>query len=385
VNPLRGEHGEAFKNLAAVGVAAKVMHAMALARPGDVIRKVYRDALQLVALGTIADVVPLTGENRILVAHGVRGLAASEWAGVKALKAVAGLNRGKVTSTDVAFFVAPRLNAAGRMGEARDALTLLLADDPVQAFRLAEHLEAQNEKRKHAERGVLEDALSQLETDGESPPAIVLWSDDWPVGVIGIVAGRLQERLHRPVFLIAMDGETGRGSARSRATFPLPGALSACAELLAEHGGHAAAAGFGIQRKNLSPFRERVERLAGEAELDSTPVPLDVDAAVDLDEVGPECVTWLERLSPFGRGNPEPLLGCEGMVLNDIPTVVGKRHLRMSFNRGSGSVRAIAFNQGERVRELDRGQKVDAVFHASFDTWRGGRNVQLVVRDLRIR
>jgi single-stranded-DNA-specific exonuclease len=387
VNPRRreGEHG--FASLAGVGVAAKFIHAMATARPGSLAGSAYKEALQLVALGTIADSMALTGENRILVRHGLRQLEDSEWAGVKALKATARLDRGRVSATDVAFFLAPRLNAAGRMGEAADALALLLADDPAEAYRLADDMERLNAERRKVERSMMADALERIRGRGSVPPAVVLWSEEWPVGVIGIAANRVLDRFHRPTLLIALDGEFGRGSARSHKMFPLPEALAACASELEEYGGHAEAAGFRIRRDRLEPFRERMEALAEAANVDPEPDPWEVDAAVDLAEMNANCVEWLERLSPFGRGNPEPLFGAEALTVAAAPSVVGKRHLRLTLASGGGqkSLRAIAFNQGERVKELSRGQRVDAVFHASFDTWRGGRQVQLVVRDLRTR
>ena len=383
VNPLRDEGGDAFRNLAAVGVAAKFIHAVAALRPSDGIREVYREALQLVALGTIADVVPLTGENRILVAHGLARLGRSEWAGIKALLAVAGLNRGRVSSTDVAFFLGPRINAAGRMGEAADALALLLCDDPAEAFRLAEHLERLNLDRRKAEQTATAEASEVLRREEDLPGAVVQWSDDWPAGVVGIVAGRILDRFNRPAFVISMEGDVGRGSARSRSEFPLPVALERCDDLLRRHGGHAQAAGFEIERRNLEAFRERMDSLAREADWPETSMPFEVDAGVVLEEITPECVGWVERLSPFGRGNPEPLFGCRGARLAEAPSIVGKRHLRLSFRQGAGTVRGIAFNQGERLDELGEGQKVDAVFHVAFDTWRGGNSVQLVVKDLK--
>jgi single-stranded-DNA-specific exonuclease len=385
VDPRRRREDAAFHGLAGVGVAAKFIHAVAAARPGRLPGEVYKEALQLVALGTIADSMPLTGENRIFVRHGLAQLEKSRWPGVSALKAVARMDRGRISATDVAFFLAPRLNAAGRMGVAGDALGLLLAEDPAEAYRLADQIERQNGERRKVEQSVMADASARLRERGDLPAAVVLWSDDWPVGVIGIAASRVLDRYHRPAFLIALDGDTGRGSARSRKGFSLPDALDACAGELEEYGGHTEAAGFRIRRDRLEGFQARMESLAGAADLDSTPAAMDVDAAVTLDEMNADCVDWLQRLSPFGRGNPEPLFGAEALVLAEEPSVVGKRHLRLAFAGGAQPVRAIAFNLGDRVQELGRGQRVDAVFHASFDSWRGGRQVQLVVRDLRTR
>ncbi len=385
VNPQRNRDAHNFAHLSGVGVAAKFVHALAAARPGRLPHDTYKEALQLVALGTIADSMPLVGENRILVRHGLAQLSDSQWAGIKALKALARLDRGRLTSSDVAFFLAPRINAAGRMGEARNALELLLTDDPAEAYRLADHIERLNAERRQVEHGVMEEASARIRERDPVPPAVVLWSDGWAVGVIGIVASRVLERYRRPAFLVSLDGEMGRGSARSLRAFPLPEALQASDDLLEGHGGHAEAAGFTIRRDRLVAFRDRMESLAGGAVLDTSPEALQVDAAVGLGEMDAECVRWVEMLSPFGRGNPEPLFGCEGMVLSDQPSVVGKRHLRFTLGQGEHRQRAIAFNFGDRVNELKRGQKVDALFHAAFDTWRGGAHVQLVVRDLKTR
>ena len=384
VNPRWGETGQAYATLAAVGVAAKFLHAMASLRPGALPPEAYREALQLVALGTIADVVPLVGENRILVSYGLKRLSRSRWTGIQALKAVARLTRDRVSATDVAFFLAPRINAVGRMGNARDALALLLTDDPVEAYRRADQVEAANRERREADRLVVAEALEQLRGREPLPAILVLWSERWPAGVVGIAASRLQERFHRPVCVIALEGDHGRGSARSAAAFPLPRALEACEDLLEAHGGHARAAGFSIRRQHLETFRDRMESLGAASELAAEATPWDLDATVSLEEIDAPCLDWLERLEPYGSGNPEPLFGGEGFLLAEAPSVVGRRHLRLSFRGAGAPVRAIAFNQGERVKEFGRGQRVDAVFHAGFDTWRGGRTPQLIVRDLRL-
>ena len=385
VNPLRGEAGGPFRSLAAVGVAAKFMHALALARPNPRLKETYRDALQLVALGTIADMVPLTGENRILVRHGLARLSRSEWPGIRALRAVAGLARERLTADDVAFFLAPRLNAAGRMGHAAQALELLLADDPLEAYRLAEGMESMNRERRRVESEMTSEAMAAVREMGDVPPAIVLWADSWSRGLVGVVANRVLERFGRPVFLIAMEGDRGRGSARSVPGFPLPQALTSAHDLLLEHGGHAEAAGFEIARDRLEAFRERIVERAGASRTESKARALEIDARVELREMNLDCLSWLDRLSPFGRGNPEPLFGLEGGVLVETPSVVGKQHLRLTIAQGSLSLRAIAFRQGSRQAELERGQKVDLVFHAAKDGWRGREAVELVVRDLRPR
>jgi len=382
VNPLRGG-ADRFTSLSAVGLAAKLLHAMALVRPGTLDSEDYKEALQLVALGTIADVVPLLGENRVFVSYGLRRLERSRWVGVQALKATARLSGPRITSTDVAFSIAPRINALGRMGEARDALALLLTDDPVTAYRLADRMERLNRDRRTADEAVLQDALEQLRLREELPSALVLWSDQWPVGVVGIAANRILDRFHRPALLIAVEGEKGRGSARAPDGFPLPEALAACDDLLDVHGGHARAAGFTIPRANLEAFRDRIESIAAGADLTVSAAPWALDATVSVEELDAACVGWLERLEPFGQGNPEPLFGSHKVRLEEAPAVVGGRHLRLGFRTEHGSLKGIAFGLGSRVNEFSRGQEVDVVYHASFDLFRGGRTVQLVVRDIR--
>jgi single-stranded-DNA-specific exonuclease len=203
------------------------------------------------------------------------------------------------------------------------------------------------------------------------------------VGVVGIAANRLLDRFRRPVFLVALEGETGRGSARSPVGFDLPPALAACDDLLEEHGGHARAAGFTIRSDRFEEFRERLERIGAEAMDEPEPEPWDLDATVDLAELSPACVDWLERLEPFGQGNPEPLYGARRLRLAGEPDVVGKGHLRLSLADDGARLRGIAFGFGERRNDLARAERVDAVFHAAFDTFRGTREVRLVVRDVR--
>lgn len=383
INPFLGTGARHFTNLSAVGVAAKLLHAIAIARPGSLPPEDYKEALQLVALGTIADVVPLLDENRILVSYGLRRLSRSRWVGIQALKATARLSRPRISATDVAFSLAPRINAVGRMGNARDALALLLADDPVEAYRLADQVERMNADRRRSDDLVLREALDALTALPEVPPAVVLWSEGWPVGVIGIAASRLVDRYHRPVVLLSVEGATARASARSPAAFPLPPALNRCADLFLEHGGHAQAAGFTIPTENLEAFRTRFLATVSGADILEEAGPWVLDATVGFHELTPECVSWLERLEPFGNGNPEPLFGGEGFVLAESPSVVGARHMRLVFEAGEGRLRGIAFNQARLVEDFSRGQRVDTVFHAGFDTWRGGRHVQIVVKDLK--
>ena len=384
VNPKLGEVDPEFSRLSGVGVAAKFVHGMAIKRPHAMSHEVYKDALQLVALGTVADVVPLLGENRIMVSFGLGRLSRSKLAGIQALKVVARLTRARLTAQDIAFQIAPRLNAVGRMGDARDALALLLTDDPTEAYRLAEHLEDLNLKRREADQVVLSEAVEQLRTSGsDEAPAMVVWDDSWPVGVVGIAASRLVDKYHKPAFVIAVEGDLARGSARTAGGVSLPEALASCHDLLEVYGGHSQAAGFTVRRENLSALKKGLEAYIGGLSISDEATPWEVDAQVELSELNPSCIDWLERLEPFGHGNPEPLFRTKGLVLAEDAGVVGKRHLKLLFKDDQGrKVRGIAFGQGDRAKDLTKGAQIDALYHASFDTWQGGRRVQVVVRDM---
>ncbi len=385
INPHQSACGYPFKSLAGVGVTFKLAEALLRGRGG---RERAADFLDLVAIGTIADVVPLVGENRILARAGLERLYPSTRLGLSALIDVAGLSGRPITSAHVAFVLAPRINAAGRMGNAEQGLRLLLARDAGEARACAESLEEDNLRRRQADERVLVEAAARVESELGWPDcaSILLWSEDWHPGVIGIVASRLVERFQRPTVLVALQGERGRGSGRSVAGLDLNQLLTDCSDLLEAHGGHAVAAGLTIRRERLPELRERLERRVLERLGPEHPMPrLTIDADVRLGECDIDLIHWLERLSPHGLDNPEPVFAAHDVVIDNVSVVGGGRHLKLRVRDASGAADAIAFGFAERATAPRPGALADVAFVPTRNDWRGEERVQLRVRDLRLR
>ena len=383
VNPRRPGCAYPFKALAGVGVAFKL--AQGLLRGNGGLERA-RDYLDVVALGTIADVVSLTGENRVLARHGLERLNGVARPGLQALREIAQL-KGRITSREVAYVLAPRINAAGRMGNADQGLRLLMARDAGEASALAESLEEDNRRRRDLDEGVLEDAVKRVETEMSlaDSPAIVLWSDTWHPGVIGIVASRLVERFRRPTVLIAMDGERGRGSGRSLPGLDLNALLGRCGDLLEGWGGHALAAGLSVRRERLAELGARIGSLVREAQPEGTVLPrIVVDAEITLGECGHPTLDWLDRLSPHGLDNPDPIFIAKHLLVESASAVGGGKHLRATLRDGSGRAEAVGFGLGSLARELGRGTRCEAVFVASRDEWQGEARLQLKLKGVRV-
>jgi single-stranded-DNA-specific exonuclease len=333
--------------------------------------------LDYVALATVADVVPLTGENRILVRHGLRLLSRSRWPGLRALIATSGLGTGELRAGQVGFILAPRLNAAGRIGEAADGLRLLLTDNEAEAMALASRLESLNEERQRLDQRFLDEALAQVEAAGslDRRAGIVLCSDDWHPGVVGIVASRVVERFGRPTFLVCFEGETGKGSGRSIARFDLHGALTECADLLERYGGHRMAAGVTLRREHFAAFRERFERIAGERlGFDGLGPEQRVDLEIPLEQATDELEKLCRHLEPCGMGNAAPVFGVRGVDFTRRQTV-GTNHLRGALQAPSHSLDAIGFRLADRLAGLDDGP-VDAAFRLELNEFRGLTTLQ---------
>jgi single-stranded-DNA-specific exonuclease len=382
VNPRRPGCAYPFKTLAGVGVTFKLAQALLEGRGG---LERAREFLDVVALGTIADVVPLTGENRVLARHGLDRLNDSPRPGLAALAEVAQI-RGRITSREVAYVLAPRINAAGRMGNAEQGLRLLLARDDAEAFACAESLQEDNERRRGYDEKALAEALRLVESEPAEPEraALVLWSSEWHPGVIGIVASRLVERFQRPAVLVALQGERGRGSGRSLPGLDLTTVLARCDDLLEGWGGHALAAGLSVRRERLPEFRARVESLVREHRPAGAIAPrIVMDADVTLGDCNSGMVEWLERLSPHGLDNTEPLFRASGLVVESAATVGGGKHLRLGLSDGTGRAEAVGFGLGGRAAGLRRGSRCQAVFAPTRDEWQGVPRIQLKLRGVR--
>ncbi len=384
-----------FGGLSGAGVAFKLAWALCqLACGGEKVTPRFRDCLMdavgLVALGTVADVVPLHDENRIFVRHGLQRLRQSNGEGVRALLQAAGLGeKAALTATDIGYTIAPRLNAAGRLGSARLAVELLTTPSPQRAADLARYLEEQNQKRQAVERDIYKEARAQAERyDGEGHPALVLASPHWHAGLIGIVAGRLMEAYGRPVLMIALgkDGGPGCGSGRSLPGLRLHEALRECAEHLLSHGGHATAAGFKITPAAVEPFRTRFCEVASRIFTAGAPGPrVVIDAEVPLSALTPGLLESIKLLEPYGAGNPQPLFLAGDLQVVGEPRRVGggERHLSFRVRQGNRDLRAIAFGMGERASELMSAEgKCCLAFTPKINEWQGWRSVELEVRDL---
>jgi len=376
VNPQRSDDTSSLKVLCGTGVAFKLVQALvpALGLPVNL----PFHLLDLVALATVADLVPLVGENRILVKHGLKLLANSRWPGLRSLIRVTGLAGKEIKASHLGFLLGPRLNAAGRVGDAGDGLTLLLTDDEAEAERVAGQLEALNTQRQALDQRMLEEVLEQVEqSDLDAAAGFVLAADGWHPGVVGIVASRLVERYGRPTFLIAFDGDIGKGSGRSISRFDLHAALTECGDLLERYGGHHMAAGLTILRSQLPAFRERFLSVARRL---LAPEYLGPEQRVDL-EVNVEHLSMdLERLcrylEPCGMGNPGPVFGVRGVRFSDRKRV-GSGHLKGVIARDASTIAAIGFDWADRVPWLGD-EPVDIAFRLECNEWQGRASARIV-------
>ena len=386
INPLQPGCAYPFKALAGVGVAFNLLIALrATLRKKGIFGADsgpdLRQWLDLVTLGTIADVVPLIGQNRIYAFHGLRQLSGATKTGIESLKQVAGIS-GTVSCGQVGFRLAPRLNAAGRMESAVPGVELLLCSDALETLQIATDLDAANAERQAVERRIFEEAVAMVEASGCYPTcrSIVLASDTWHQGVIGIVASRMVERYHRPTILIALTGDgCAKGSGRSIPGFHLLDALYPCSLHLERFGGHRYAAGVGLKEAMVDTFATAFEtesfRLLGEDEL----IPcLNVDAEAEPGEVTLELAFELKKLEPFGAGNPEPVLIMRGLAVLER-RVVGEGHLRLRLGLDGYVFNAIAFRMADR----DTTGKIDVAFFPEINEWKGSTSLQLRIKDLR--
>lgn len=385
INPKRRDCRYPFKELAGVGVALKLAQAL-LAQAGAE-AGAWCDYLDLACLGTIADIVPLQGENRVLVKYGLPRLSNTSNPGIQALLSVAGVRPEQFGTREVGFVLAPRLNAAGRIGDAAVAVDLLLCGDHNRAGELAQQLNRGNQERQRIESLVLAEALGILDAEPElaRDMVIVLASAGWHPGVIGIVASRLLERYYRPVLLIALDGAAGKGSGRSIPGFHLYEALSFCREQLIEFGGHAQAAGFSVAAGRVDELRRAINMYARIHVSEDIYVPgLELDATVSLPEVSQDLVEELEMMSPFGHSNPGPVLACREARLVSCRGVGREgKHLKILVREEDAVLAGIAFNMASCAAEIAAARAVDVAFTPSINHWNGRASVQLEVSDIR--
>ena len=378
VDPHRCDGGYPHKNLSGVGVAFKL--ASALCGSQETVLEEYAD---MVCLGTVADVMPLQGENRVFVARGLESLAHTKRPGIAALMAECGCAPEAVSASSIGFMLAPRINAAGRMGQIDLAVELFLTDDPDKAAEAARGLCELNRQRQAVESEIYRQAVSMLPM-GKPPEAIVLADESWHQGVVGIVASRIAEEYACPTFLICLDGEHGKASSRSHGGFNLFASLSALSPLLESYGGHELAAGFTISRANIPEFRRQICALAAKFYTDDVPrTVLDVDCAVSPELLTLHNVDALQMLEPCGNGCPKPVLMMKNLTIDRISMVGGGRHMRLRLCSGHTYLNAIYFSANPQTVSIQPGDLVDVAFTPQVNEFRGTRTVQMNVVDIR--
>lgn len=385
LNPKRVGCGYPDKDLAAVGVAFKL--ALALAGALGKSDNFIWAMMDLVALATVADVAPLRGENRVFVRYGLRMLAETRNIGMRALLRAAGLDGKQLTAGRIGFILAPRLNAAGRLGHAIRGVELLMSEDEHAANAIARELEELNYKRQEIDRATLEQARERvLQLDLDEVFGIVLADETWHPGVIGIVASRLVEEFGRPTVLIALSGDQGKGSGRSISKFDLHGALGRSREYLLRYGGHRMAAGVTVARDQVTDFAARFNEVARSLLTPDDLVPeIRVDLEVSIDGMDQKVESLFRHFEPFGIGNPAPVLLARNVVIAKPPKAVGHDGLKLVLDTGTGSLEAIGWGFAPRVAEfqLQPGSRVDIAFRLERDEYRGQSYLQARIADLR--
>lgn len=371
--------------LSGVGVAFKFAEGLYQHLKQDV-SELY-DHLDLVAMGTSADIVPLINENRILTKFGIKQIARTNKPGLKSLVFVSGLSGKELNANHIVFVLAPRINAVGRLGDATQAIKLLTTRDDAAASEIAHAMEAENKRRKEIDMATLNEALEKIETeiDPSNDCAIVLSSEGWHQGVIGIVASRLVERHHVPTVMIAVDNGVGKGSARSIPGFHLCEALKECEDLLLRYGGHKYAAGLSIDPVNIPAFIERFKEVSRlRLDQEALAPKLYVDYELELNDINTELLDALEEFEPFGPKNSRPAFLTRNCEVFSRPTRVGKNHLRMRVRKGDTTHDVIGFGFGGFLDPLlNSSSLVDLVYVAEYNVWNGVKRIQLQLKDIR--
>lgn len=366
------------EDLSGVGVAFKLAAAMEGSQE-DILAR-YAD---MVCLGTVADVMPLTGENRVFVSRGLKALRDTRRPGLAALMEKCGCDRKTLSASSIGYILAPRINAAGRMGQIEPALDLFLSESPRRGAEAAEELCRLNHLRQEIEQEIYRQAVAML-SGSAVPDAIVLASENWHQGVVGIVASRIAEEYACPTFLICLDGDRGKASSRSHGDFNLFSSLTALSPLLESYGGHELAAGFTIARENIPEFRRRMGLLAREHfRRDMPRTQLSVDCAVPLEMLTVPNIDGLEQLEPCGSGCPRPVLMTTGLTVERITPVGGGRHMRLRLSEGRHGINGIYFSMTPEEASIAVGDRVDVAFTPQVNAYRGDRTPQMNLIDIR--
>ncbi len=394
-----GVEGESYpyKHLSGTGTAFKVAQALLQKSGKDEKESFAKWLLDLVAIGTIADMVPLTGENRVLVKYGLKVLNKTRRMGLRMLIEKSGLMENgyidpsasfNLNAWNVAFQIAPRLNAAGRLNHAREALELILSEDSQEAYDLAQHLNDVNRERQQVSDQVYQEAMEIIgDVDGKS--FLFAKSSNWPVGVLGIVAGRIANTFNKPVVLLTEFRGLYHGSGRSVEGFDITKALSRFEKYLTSYGGHSGACGLSLKEENIDEFVEAFSSYLDKKmkDADLTPI-LDIDVNMPLNRVDEKLIEDIENLEPFGQDNPEPLFTTGNLIVDKVETVgSGDKHLRVYLREGDSIYKFMGFGMKDYFSEqsIDTGSRVDVVYTLSFNEWRGNKEIQFKIKDIRRR
>ncbi len=384
INPKRPDAEYPFRELAGVGVAFKLILALTVAW-GQKSRQCFEKYAEIAAVGTIADVVELLDENRIIVDRGLAFLQNTKRPGLKALTEVAGIKN--VNATSVAFFLSPRLNAAGRLGSAQTAVRLLLCDNDHEAYEIAKALDDENRRRQLTEQKIFQEAVELIDSDPnfEQKKVIVLAKEGWHHGVIGIVASRICEKYYRPCILISHENGVGKGSGRSIAGFNLFDALTVCKDQLTNFGGHAMAAGLGLNIADLEAFTAKINNYAKDR---LTPEDMqrhiNIDCMLCPEDVSIRSIALLSRLEPFGMGNEKPVFSLCGLTVQNIGVMgIDNKHLRLRLTANGRQFSAVGFGMGGLIQNFRQGDRLDAAFTMEINSYQGNEQAQLLLKDIR--
>ncbi len=379
INPKLSTLNSQLSTLSGAGVAFKLVHALATIYDS---RFTIHDFLDLAALGTMADVVPLTGENRLIAKEGLRLIEDGTRPGLRALKKVSGIEGKGLKPRLLSFTIIPRINAAGRVSDSNNVVKLLLTDSEDEALDISLWLDKLNLERQQIEEEVYQEAIYKLNSK-DVGSVIVLSSEGWHQGVVGIVASRIAEAFYRPAFVISIEGGVARGSARSIPSVDIYKALTGCKEFLSGFGGHKQAAGLQLESKDISSFEECINRIVNEIHAGKDFIPsLEVDAVVDFSDINFNLTREISMLEPFGFGNSEPLLGSKRLEVL-YPRIVKDNHLKMKLRQKNQSIDAIGFDMAVFFDRLEGSTTVDAVFAPFVNEWEGSRCLQLNLKALR--
>ncbi len=377
INPKLKDSGYKFRDLAGVGVAFKFCQALT--------GRMLAEELDLVALGTIADSVPLIGENRIIAKEGLSRLSLTRRQGLKTLMESSGINNKKITPGFVSYILGPRINASGRMDTADIALNLLMSEDVEESERLADKIEAFNRKRQKVESAILEEAqdLIDKEVNFKEHNIMVIAKEGWHTGVLGIVAAKLAEKFYRPTILISLAEGLCKGSGRSIKNFHLFEAILECRDLLESFGGHQHATGLSLARDNLSDFKHRINRLAKEKlSIEDLLPSLEVDMELSLSDLSMGFINELAILEPFGVGNKEPLFFTPGLSLKGLPRVMSRDTLKFWVTDGMFTYQAIGFGIARFKDSLENAESFDLVYTLQIDSWQGQESLILQIKEI---